>query len=238
MIFQVCKKSRFKDGVRYVCRLFLKNCGSIGAQLEELYRERQKVERDIQRIPQEESLKPFLEKLQQGRERFSRKAEEVGEIADQNGALDQKLQRADAEYRRSAETVKSASSQRVALERAGKTQVVLREFREALIEQKVRAVEKELTYCYGLLSRKKVRDSFRSTHHLSRSSLKDEHVDQCLRASFLRGKADLCNRCSVVTRDEWRRVLLPSLSTPRSLVLIANIARFSSSTTFQRSAIR
>lgn len=151
-----------------------KELRSIGEQLEELYRERQKVERDIQRIPQEEILKPLLEKLQEARERFSKQAEELAQLRIVMEALDQKIQRADAEYRRSAETAKSASSQRVALERAGKAQDVLREFREALIEQKVRAVEKELTYCFGLLSRKKVKRLFSIDALSFAVSLRDE----------------------------------------------------------------
>ncbi len=151
-----------------------KELRSIGEQLEELYRERQKVKRDIQRIPQEEILKPLLEKLQDGRERFSKKAEHVAQVRTNLDGLDQKIQWADAEYRRSAEHVKSASSQRVALERAEKTQGVLREFREALIEQKVRAVESELTYCFELLSRKKVRRLFSIDASSFAVSLRDE----------------------------------------------------------------
>jgi DNA sulfur modification protein DndD len=168
-----------------------KDIVAIGEQLEDLYRERQKVERDIERIPHDEVLKPLLDRLQEGRERFTKKAEQVAESRTALDLLDQKLQKSETEYRRSADRVVSASSQRLALERAEKTQAVLRDFKDALIEQKVRAVEQEITLCFGLLSRKKFKRVFEIDVASFAVSLRDEQGRSVAKSELSAGEKQI-----------------------------------------------
>jgi DNA sulfur modification protein DndD len=133
---------------------------ALGKQLEDLYRERQKVERDLERIPHDEVLKPLLDKVQACRVEFAEKSASVGGKRTTLEQLDQSIQTAEIAYKRAADVVASASSQRTSLDRAERAQLALRDFKDALVRQKIRAVEDELTICFNMLSRKQLKRIF------------------------------------------------------------------------------
>ncbi|MBW4039110.1 MAG: DNA sulfur modification protein DndD [Acidobacteria bacterium] len=127
---------------------------STSEDLETLYCEQQKVERDLSRAPQEDVLQPLLEKLIEARKRVS---ETTLEAAQKRSGLEQAseaLDRADNNYLKAVDALASTNVQRRSLERAAKVQDVLVEFKNALIVKKIKEVEVEVTTCFNLLSRK------------------------------------------------------------------------------------
>lgn len=125
-------------------------------ELETLYREQQKVERDLSRTPQDDILQPLVEGLNKARgllananiQAAQRRAELYRAIED--------LGRAEIDYSKAVNTLASTNSQRKSLEKAAKIQDVLAEFKNALITKKIKEVEVEVTRCFNLLSRKRI----------------------------------------------------------------------------------
>jgi len=126
----------------------------LGHQLEELYRERQRVERDLGRIPQDEVLNPLLERLRKLRDEFARQSELVANQRNVIQQAEQSIQKAEADYRIASDRISSAMSHASALDRVDKCQTVLQEYKAALVVQRIRAIEGEVTKCFELLSRK------------------------------------------------------------------------------------
>jgi hypothetical protein len=87
-------------------------------ELELLYREQQKVERDLSRIPQEEALHPLLEEL---REYNQRLADGASEAIQRNTDVEQAkeaLDKGEANYRRTVDSLAATSLRRESLEKA------------------------------------------------------------------------------------------------------------------------
>jgi DNA sulfur modification protein DndD len=125
-------------------------------ELEMLYREQQKVERDLSRVPQEDVLRPLMDSLNDLHRRLgevSLEAIQKGEAAEQ---AKESLGKAEKNYHLAVDSIAATSVRRLSLERAMRVQSVLTEFKNALIERKLKQVEGELTRCFNELSRKRL----------------------------------------------------------------------------------
>jgi hypothetical protein len=120
----------------------------IGEELETLYREQQKVERDLSRIPSDEMLVPLTQGLTEARAR----AADANLLAAQKRAelanLAQSQADAEAAYAKQIDAIASKNSQRSSLERSATIQAVLAEFKNALVVKKIKDVKLEVTRCF------------------------------------------------------------------------------------------
>jgi DNA sulfur modification protein DndD len=139
-------------------------------ELEALYREQQKVERDLARAPQDDVLQPLIEQLNEARKRL---ADASVEAARRRAELEQAsaaLNQAESNYMKAVDTLASSNLQRVSLEKAARVQSALLEFRDALVAKKIKEVETEVTRSFNLLSRKRIDRSIKinpTTFHVS-----------------------------------------------------------------------
>jgi DNA sulfur modification protein DndD len=144
-------------------------------ELEVLYREQQKVERDLARVPQEEAPRPFLEEL---REVNRRLADAAMDSIQRNNAVEQAkeaLEKAENNYRRTVDSIAATSLRRSSLDKAARVQDVLAEFKNALIERKVKEIEVELTKCFNQLSRKRLQRVVNINPSSFQVTIRDEH---------------------------------------------------------------
>lgn len=151
-----------------------KEIAALGLELEDIYRERQKVERDLSRVPDDETLAPVLSRIQELRRRFSEQTELVAQEKVKLEQIDQACQRAEQNQKKHSDRVMSVNTERVALERASKVQIALRVFREALIERKLKEIETEVTRAFQLITRKKLSRVFTIDPKSFTISLQDE----------------------------------------------------------------
>ena len=117
-------------------------------ELEALYREQQKVERDLARAPQDDVLQPLVDQLNEARKRL---ADANVEAARRRAELEQAsvaLSQAESNYLKAVDTLASTNLQRVSLEKAARVQSALVEFRDALVTKKIKEVETEVTRCF------------------------------------------------------------------------------------------
>lgn len=148
---------------------------STSEELERLYREQQKVERDLSRAPQDDVLQPLIEQLSDARRRL---AEANVEVARRRADLEQvsgALHQTESNYLKAVNTLAATNRERASLERAAKVQDVLLEFKDALVAKKIREVETEVTQCFNLLSRKRLDRSISINPVSFQVTLKDGH---------------------------------------------------------------
>jgi DNA sulfur modification protein DndD len=148
---------------------------STAEELERLYREQQKVERDLTRAPQDDVLQPLIEQLNDARRRLAEANVEAArrraELEQVNGALTQ----VESNYLKVVNTLAATNRERASLERAAKVQDVLMEFKDALVTKKIRQIESEVTQCFNLLSNKRIDRSISINPATFQVSVKDSH---------------------------------------------------------------
>lgn len=130
---------------------------SLSSELESLYRDTQKVERDLARVPSDEVLVPLLESLDEARREASEKQLSVGQMSAAVQELNTKLVEAEAAYSKRIEHIAAGHTKQESINRATLVQDVLADFRATLISTKIKEVESQVTECFNLLSRKKIR---------------------------------------------------------------------------------
>jgi DNA sulfur modification protein DndD len=148
---------------------------STAEELEALYREQQKVERDLSRAPQDDVLQPLIDQLNEARKRL---AEASVEAARRRAELEQAsvaLNQAESNYLKAVNTLASTNLQRASLEKAARVQSALVEFKDALVTKKISEVEAEVTRCFNLLSRKRIDRSISINPTTFQVSVKDSH---------------------------------------------------------------
>ena len=133
-----------------------KELAKIAVELEQLYRDQQKVERDLARIPEDEVLQPLIEDLRKLNDALSGALVEAMQHQAACERLREDVDRAEFAHRRAMEKVAANSARRSSIEKAERVQKVLAEFRETLVQRKLKQVEQELSKCFTSLSRKRV----------------------------------------------------------------------------------
>ena len=148
---------------------------AVAGELETLYREQQKVERDLARAPQDDELQPLVDKLADARKRLAQAGVEAAQKRAELEQVAEALDRAESNYTKKVDMLATSNQQRHSLERAAKVQGVLAEFKNALVTKKLREVEVEVTNCFNLLSRKRIERSISINPATFQVSLKDNH---------------------------------------------------------------
>jgi DNA sulfur modification protein DndD len=152
-----------------------RNLRAAAEELETLYREQQKVERDLARVPQDDVLQPLLERLDVARKRLAEATLEAAQRRAELELASEALDRAETNYSKAVDTLATTNFQRKSLERAAKVQEVLAEFKNALITKKIKEVELEVTTCFNLLSRKRIERTISINPATFQVSIKDSH---------------------------------------------------------------
>jgi len=149
--------------------------GKLADELEGLYRETQKVERDLARVPSDEVLAPLLQDLDTARRVASDMQISVAQTQATVQDLTQKLADADSAYSKRIENIAAGHTKQESINRASLVQDVLADFRTTLIAKKIKEVEFQVTACFKLLSRKKIRRSIEINPVSFEVSLRDSN---------------------------------------------------------------
>jgi DNA sulfur modification protein DndD len=144
-------------------------------ELEVLYREQQKVERDLSRTPQDDVLQPLIDQLNEARKRLADASVEAARRCAELEQVSVALNQAESNYLKAVNTLASTNLQRASLEKAARVQSTLVEFKNALVTKKIREVEDEVTRCFNLLSRKRINRSISINPTTYQVSVKDSH---------------------------------------------------------------
>jgi DNA sulfur modification protein DndD len=147
----------------------------VSEELEVLYREQQRVERELSRIPQDEVLQPILEALRAANQKLS---EGAIEAVQKNAAVEQArstFEKAESNYHRAVESIAATSQRKSHLERAERVQRALSEFKSSMTERKLKQVESELTRCFNALSRKRLPRNITINPNSFQVTIRDEH---------------------------------------------------------------
>jgi DNA sulfur modification protein DndD len=144
-------------------------------ELEELYREQQKVERDLSRAPQDDVLQPLVEQLNEARKRLTEASVEAARRKAELQQVSEALHQVESNYLKAVNDLASTNLQRASLEKAGRVQSALVEFKNALVARKIKEVEAEVTRCFNLLSRKRIDRSISINSATFQVSVKDSH---------------------------------------------------------------
>jgi DNA sulfur modification protein DndD len=148
---------------------------SVAEELEKLYREQQRVERDLARIPQEDVLQPLLAQLNELHRRLGELALESIQKGTAVEQAKEALEKAEVSYRRAVDSMAATSVRRLSLEKAARVQNVLADFKNSLIERKVKQVEVELTRCFNELSRKRLPRTISINPNTFQVTIRDDH---------------------------------------------------------------
>lgn len=132
----------------------------VGQELEQLYRELQKCERDIARVPSDNVLKPFMDQLGSLHLRLGQCNSEFATLDERVRQMNCELDDLGRRLNRETDEVASRAKSIVNLQRASEIQAVLDEYRNFLLRRKVEQLETAISECFNLLSRKK--DSLRT----------------------------------------------------------------------------
>jgi DNA sulfur modification protein DndD len=144
-------------------------------ELETLYREQQKVERDLSRTPQNDVLQPLIDRLTELRKRVAVAGLEAAQKRTELEQASEALDRAETSYTKAVDTLATTNVQRSSLEKAAKVQGVLAEFKNALVAKKIKEVEQEVTTFFNLLSRKRIERAISINPTTFQVSIKDNH---------------------------------------------------------------
>ena len=129
----------------------------IAEELESLYRDSQKVERDLARVPSDEVLAPLLGELDAARRRVNELQLSVVQKQATVQDLAQKLSDSESAYSRRIDHIAAGHTKQESINRATLVQDVLSDFKTTLIAKQIKEVESQVTQCFNLLSRKKIR---------------------------------------------------------------------------------
>lgn len=168
-----------------------KEIAALGAELENVYRERQKVERDLSRVPDDETLAPVLSRIQKLRQKFAEQTEIVAQEKLKLEQIEQACLRAEQDQKKHSDRVMSVNTERAALERASKVQAALKMFREALVERKLKEIESEVTRAFQLITRKKLSRVFSIDPITFSISLKDDLKRQLPKSELSAGEKQM-----------------------------------------------
>jgi DNA sulfur modification protein DndD len=144
-------------------------------ELETLYREQQRVERDLSRIPQEDVIQPLMNNLSDLHKRLGELAMDAIQKGTTVEQAKESLEKAEIGYRRAVDSIAATSVRRLSLEKAMRVQNVLAEFRNSLVERKVKQVEVELTHCFNALSRKRLPRTVSINPNTFQVTIRDDH---------------------------------------------------------------
>ena len=126
-----------------------------GQSLERLYRELHKVQKDLRKIPAEETLKPLLEKLNARHSELRDASREVLELDEQIKGKMLRHSELEREHSKELEKLTTAATKTAKIRLVPRIQHALDEYGQELITKKIHELEEEATACFNRLSRKK-----------------------------------------------------------------------------------
>jgi DNA sulfur modification protein DndD len=127
----------------------------IGQELEQLYRDLQKCERDIARAPSDDVLKPFMDQLGALHLELGRRTSEFASLDERTRQMNNELDDVNRRLSRETDEVAGRAKAVVNLHRASGIQSVLDEYRNRLLRHKVEQLEAAISECFNVLSHKK-----------------------------------------------------------------------------------
>jgi DNA sulfur modification protein DndD len=128
---------------------------SLASDLEKSYRELQKTEEALHKIPADEVLKPLIEDIHRLNEKLAKSSTEA--LIKDQAIKELELQLGESErlHAQLANKLAAETNQSGKLHLLPRLQRILEDYRRALIDKKVSHLQEAVTECFNLLSRKK-----------------------------------------------------------------------------------
>jgi DNA sulfur modification protein DndD len=123
-------------------------------RLEQLTRERQQVQQNIQRAPDQSVISPILEEINELNEKRGRLQKEIDDCIDRLGTLDTKIERIENDLEKQHEKQEQLEDVSERAELAEETRQVVQEYRAELVSEKLKQLESVLTDRYLRLTNK------------------------------------------------------------------------------------
>lgn len=146
---------RIQSWINQITNDLSKRAQSISRELEVSYRELQKVEEALKKIPSDDVLKPLVEEL-------NGLHQTLGEFGKQAFIMDQDIRASESQlgecqrrYNQATENLADQASNVSRVQLVPRIQNILQEYKSALIEKKVKQLQEEVTRCFNVLCRKK-----------------------------------------------------------------------------------
>lgn len=128
---------------------------SVSRKLEDLYRGLQRTQVDLARVPPEGVIRPLLEELNALHQELGKVNADIVQSQELLGELEKKREELRKSYAKLVQDQDDRNLDKEKLARAIGVQAVLEEYKVKLIEKRVVELQRHLTECYKLLSRKK-----------------------------------------------------------------------------------
>lgn len=132
-----------------------KKTQSIAKVLEDNYREQQKVEEALRKIPADDVLKPLLEELNVLHQTLAELGKQAVLLDHEIKTSELKMADDQRRYNQATETLAEQASNTSKVRLVPRLNIVLQEYKSALIEKKVNQLQDEVTKCFNVLCRKK-----------------------------------------------------------------------------------
>jgi DNA sulfur modification protein DndD len=127
----------------------------IAGKLEDLYRKQQRTQLELNKIPAEEIIRPLMVGLNALNQAYGKAISDLAQIASIISELESDREDQRRAYSKIAKDQDDQNLERDKAERALKIQAVLDEYKLKLIEKRIADLQRYLTECFNLLSRKK-----------------------------------------------------------------------------------
>jgi DNA sulfur modification protein DndD len=127
----------------------------IAGKLEDLYRAQQCTQLELNKIPAEEIIRPLMEELNALNQAYGKANSDLAQVANAISELESDREDQRRAYSKIAKDQDDQNLERDKAERALKIQAVLDEYKLKLIEKRIADLQRYLTECFNLLSRKK-----------------------------------------------------------------------------------
>jgi DNA sulfur modification protein DndD len=128
---------------------------AVSKTLEDLYRELQRTQVDLGRVPPEGIIRPLLESLNTLHQELGQVNSDIARKEETLGELERKREELRRLYAKVVQDQDDKNREKEKLARAIRIQAALEDYKSKLIEKRVTELQRHLTECYNLLSRKK-----------------------------------------------------------------------------------
>jgi DNA sulfur modification protein DndD len=128
---------------------------SVAKKLEDLYRALQRTQIELGRVPPEGVIRPLLERLNSLHQEFGKLNSEIAQNAELLGEQERKRDELRRLYAKLISDQDEYNLEKEKATKAVRIQAVLEDYKIKLIEKRVAELQRHLTECYQLLSRKK-----------------------------------------------------------------------------------
>ncbi len=151
------KRARLGEWIREATNEIPVSMQAVAKRLDEEYRELQRIERRLKKVPEEGVVAPLVARLEEHHEQLERATRRGDELHRQLQALQSRHERLKRDYATELDRLATADAAKATTRLIPRLRTVLDDYQTALLKRKTRELAREATQCFELLSRKKDR---------------------------------------------------------------------------------